>query len=137
MKPLMPLSILCLAAACRLCLAQGSGNERIAYAGQQAATADPDKVLLAGTDDALKKLEAAMGGLLVVFDSGLDRERARLGVPLATFADTALSVAYDVNGKGAMAQWKFSESTARGNKLRYQVFMGEAGALGFVLSAKF
>jgi hypothetical protein len=82
-------------------------------------------------------LSNAVGDYLVAFDSRHDSDRKRVGIPLLSSPGNGFNLAYDIAGRNAMVQWKFSQTTVRGNTLSYQAYLGESGAMSFVMGAKF
>ena len=63
--------------------------------------------------------------------------RKTVGLALTNFSGSPLALAYDPNGKSMMAQWRSSQTTAFGQTFHYQAFVGEAGAVNFVISSRF
>ena len=92
MKPLTALAHLLLLATCSASFAQNA-----------------DKLLTAHARDSRVKLESSVKDYLVVFNSHQDLDRARVGIPLASFADGAVNIAYDLSGRNVMAQWTFAQ----------------------------
>jgi len=135
LKPRHLLILLTVAGATQGVLAQESGALPAGYATTPVAPAD--KALVSDADNARKKAEASLGEYLVAFDSRYDSNRKRVGLPLGSFADDTLHIAYDLSGKNVMAQWRFAQSSALGQKLNYQAYVGESGVVNFVISTKF
>lgn len=96
-----------------------------------------DRGLLAKADSDRKSLELALQNTLVAFDTRHDGGRKKLGVALTSFSGSPLELAYDPNGKSLMAQWRSVHTTAAGQSFQYQAFVGESGAINFVISSKF
>jgi len=96
-----------------------------------------DRGLLAKADSDRKSLELALQNTLVAFDTRHDGGRKKLGVALTSFSNSPLELAYDPNGKSLMAQWRSVHTTAAGQSFQYQAFVGESGAINFVISSKF
>lgn len=101
------------------------------------ASTEQDKAWQAGMDQSRAKIESSLKDYLVVFDAPNTSDGSRLGVPLVSLADNTLNLAYDSTGKGLMAQWKLFQTDERGNKLNYQAYLGSAGAVSLVISARF
>ncbi len=140
MKPRHLLMLLTLAASTQAVCAQGVGVQESAalpagYTASPVATADKAMVLEA--DGARRKAEASLGQYLVAFDSRYDSNRKQVGLPLASLADDTLHLAYDPSGKNVMAQWRFAQTSAMGQKFNYQAYVGESGVVNFVISSKF
>ena len=118
MKPLTALAHLLLLATCSASFAQNA-----------------DKLLTAHARDSRVKLESSVKDYLVVFNSRQDLDRARLGIPLASFADGAVNIAYDLSGRNVMAQWTFAQSSAYGNKIKYRAYVGDSLSFRLILWA--
>jgi len=98
---------------------------------------DADKLLTAHARDSRVKLESSVKDYLVVFNSHQDLDRARVGIPLASFADGAFNIAYDLSGRNVMAQWTFAQSSAYGNKINYRAYVGDSGVVSLAVSTRF
>lgn len=96
-----------------------------------------DRSMHAKADSDRKSLELALQNTLVAFDTRHDGARKKLGVSLTSFSGSPLELAYDPNGKSLMAQWRSVLTTAAGQSFQYQAFVGESGAINFVISSKF
>jgi len=96
-----------------------------------------DKLLVSHARDSRTKLEASVKDYLVVFNSHQDLDRARVGIPLASFADGTVNLAYDVSGRNVMAQWTFAQSSAYGNKVNYRAYFGDSGVVSLAVSTRF
>ena len=96
-----------------------------------------DRSLLAKADSDRKSIELSLQNTLVAFDTRHDGGRKKLGVALTSFSHSPLELAYDPSGKSLMAQWRSVYTTAAGQSFQYQAFVGESGAINFVISSKF
>ncbi len=139
MKPLSSLIMLVLAGSAHVSLAQETGPWSAPSAASLSVVnvADPDKVLQSEMDQSRKKLELILKTYLVAFDSRHDRVRKRVGLPLASFLNGQGSIAYDFAGQNVMAQWRLSSSNLMGKKLNYHAYLGESGAIQFVIRTDF
>jgi len=141
--------ILCLLACCtQLAVAQSLKSPGLtvsvvpvasAYEGVRANpnTNASDRITLAKADQTRNGLEASLKDYLVAFDSQLVKERYRVGLPLASFANKQIDVAYDLSAKNVMAQWRFAQSTTSGQRFDYQAYVGASGGVSLVLSSRF
>ncbi|WP_176451901.1 hypothetical protein [Rhodoferax sp. TH121] len=100
-----------------------------------------DRAMVHRADGQRQQLEDSVKDYLVAFDSRLAapgvQPRKTVGLSLTNFSGSPLSLAYDPNGKSMMAQWRSSQTTAFGQTFQYQAFVGEAGAVNFVISSRF
>jgi hypothetical protein len=96
-----------------------------------------DRALVMKIDDSRRELEASLKEYLVAADTRPDQSRKKVGLTLTTFSGSPLAVAYDPSGKSMMAQWRSEITTASGQVFQYQAFVGEAGAVNFVISSRF
>jgi hypothetical protein len=96
-----------------------------------------DRVMLTKIDDSRKELEASLKDYLVAVDTRPDLSRKKMGLTLTNFSGSPLAVAYDPSAKSVMAQWRSEVTTASGQVFQYQAFVGEAGAVNFVISSRF
>ncbi|APW43851.1 hypothetical protein [Rhodoferax saidenbachensis] len=117
--------------------AQESGALPAGYAAKQTTMAPVDKALVLDAGNTRGKVESSLKGYLVAFDSRAESRRLKVGLPLASFADDTVQIAYDLGGKNVMAQWKFAQSQAMGQKFNYQAYVGESGTVNFVVSSRF
>jgi hypothetical protein len=131
------LTFLMAAVAAQGVWAQESGALPAIYALNQTTMAPADKALVSDAGHTRSKVESSLKGYLVAFDSRSESRRLKVGLPLASFADDTVQIAYDVGGKNVMAQWKFAQSQAMGQKLNYQAYVGESGTVNFVISSRF
>ncbi|MBT9505370.1 hypothetical protein [Rhodoferax sp.] len=95
------------------------------------------RMLVSDAHASLRRIEASLSDYLVAFSPGLDGDRRRLGLPLASVANRGFKVAYDLSGKGVMAQWTYSQVSAKGNSWNFHTYLGQSGGLSFVLRADF
>jgi hypothetical protein len=98
---------------------------------------DRDRALVMKIDDSRRELEASLKEYLVAVDTRPDQSRKLVGLTLTTFSGSPLAVAYDPSGKSMMAQWRSEVKTSSGQVFQYQAFVGEAGAVNFVISSRF
>jgi hypothetical protein len=96
-----------------------------------------DRALVMKIDDSRRELEASLKEYLVAVDTRPDQSRKKVGLTLTTFSGSPLAVAYDPSGKSMMAQWRSEITTSSGQVFQYQAFVGEAGAVNFVISSRF
>jgi hypothetical protein len=127
-----------LTALCQLALADTTAQpEPVLVQSQPVAVSEQDKAMLVRADSTLKSVESSVKGYLVAFKPRMDSEARRVGVPLASFADNTLNLAYDLGNKNVMAQWTFAQSKVLGNEVRYQAFVNESGNASLVLNSRF
>lgn len=126
---LISLAALCAQAAA----AQGVGAWEAAAGSFNAS----DKITLARADQVRSGLELSLRDYLVAFDGRMVNERLRVGLPLASLANQQLDLAYDPAGKNVMAQWHFTQTSFRGNRLDYRAYVGASGNVSMVLSTRF
>lgn len=120
MKPLTATAHLLLLVTCSAAFAQNA-----------------DKLMVSHARDSRTKLESSVKDYLVVFNSHQDMDRARVGIPLASFADGTVNLAYDVSGRNVMAQWTFAQTSAYGNKINYRAYVGDSGVVSVAVSTRF
>ena len=109
----------------------------LAVASQASFAQDADKLLTSQVRDSRMKLEASVKDYLVVFNANQDVDQARLGIPLASFAEGRVNFAYDISGRNLMAQWNFAQTSAYGNKIRYHAYVGDSGVVSLAVSTRF
>jgi len=139
MKHLSVLTLcISLTALCQLALADTQAQPAtVVVQSQPGAASEQDKAMLVRADGTLKGVETSLKGYLVAFKPRMDSEARRVGVPLASFADNTVHLAYDVGNKNVMAQWTFAQSKAMGGEVRYQAFVNESGNASLVLNSRF
>jgi len=139
MKHLSALTLcISLTALCQLALADTPAQPAtVVVQSQPGAASEQDKAMLVRADGTLKSVETSLKGYLVAFKPRMDSEARRVGVPLASFADNTVHLAYDVGNKNVMAQWTFAQSKAMGGEVRYQAFVNESGNASLVLNSRF
>lgn len=134
-------TLICLSICCAPCagLAQAwSGADAASVYGTALNVSNAtDKSLLLRADQSRSALEASLGGYLVAFDTAAVRARPRVGVPLASFSNSGLELAYDVSGQSVMAQWRLSQPSTQGNRIDYRAFVGATGTANLVISTRF
>jgi hypothetical protein len=107
------------------------------YALNAKLPVDPDKAMHSEMASSRQKIASSVDGYLVAFDSKHDGFQKRVGLPLTTFGDSPVGLAYDLTGKNLMAQWNLSQGNSRGDKLNYRAFLGQTGDVSFVIRASF
>jgi hypothetical protein len=137
LKPPFTLLLLLFAVVSQVSFAQESGVVPSRYASMPPTSADSDKVLLSEVDKSVKRIESSLQEYFVAFDSRHDSNRKRVGLPLASFADGAVGVAFDISGRSLMVQWKITQFSAYGNKISYHAYLGESGMVNFAVSTNF
>jgi hypothetical protein len=98
---------------------------------------DQDRAIVMKIDDSRRELEASLKDYLVAVDTRPDQSRKTVGLTLTNFSGSPLAVAYDPSGKSMMAQWRSDVTTSSGQVFQYQAFVGEGGAVNFVISSRF
>jgi hypothetical protein len=127
-----------LTSLCQLALADAPAQpEPVVIQSQPLVASEQDKAMLVRADSTLKSVETSVKGYLVAFKPRMDSEARRVGVPLASFADNTVHLAYDVGNKNVMAQWTFAQSKVMGGEVRYQAFVNESGNASLVLNSRF
>lgn len=100
-----------------------------------------DRALVMRADGQRKQLENSLKDYVVAFDSRVERPgelpRKTVGLAVTSFSGSPLALAYDPNGKSMMAQWRSEHTTAFGQTFQYQAFVGQSGAVNFVVSSRF
>lgn len=94
-------------------------------------------MLVSDAHASLRRIEASLSDYLVAFGPGLDGDPRRPGLPLASVVDRGFKVAYDLSGKSVMAQWTYSQVSAKGSRLNFHTYLAQSGGLNFVLRADF
>ena len=84
-----------------------------------------------------KSIGLLLHNTVVAFDTRYDGTHKKIGVSLTSFSNSPLELAYDPTGKSLIAQWRSVHTTAAGQSFQYQAFVGESGAINFVVSSKF
>lgn len=100
-----------------------------------------DRAIVLRADGQRKHLENSLKDYVVAFDSRVERPgelpRKTVGLAVTSFSGSPLALAYDPHAKSMMAQWRSEHTTAFGQTFQYQAFVGEAGAVNFVISSRF
>jgi hypothetical protein len=100
-----------------------------------------DRAMVLRADGQRRQMEDSVKDYLVAFDSRIAPPgalpRKTVGLSLTNFSGSPLALAYDPNGKSMMAQWRSVQSLGSGLSVQYQAFVGEAGAVNFVISSRF
>lgn len=100
-----------------------------------------DRAMVLRADGQRRQIEDSVKDYLVAFDSRVAAPgtlpRKTVGLSLTNFSGSPLSLAYDPNGKSMMARWRSVQTTAFGQTIQYQAFVGEAGAVNFLISSRF
>lgn len=103
----------------------------------RSAQGEQDRAIVMKIDDSRRELEASLKDYLVAVDTRSDQSRKTVGLTLTNFSGSPLAVAYDPSGKSMMAQWRSEVKTLSGQVFQYQAFVGEGGAVNFVISSRF
>ena len=101
------------------------------------SVSEQDKAMLKKADSTLKGLENSLKDYAVALKPRADSEQRHVGLPLASFGDDNLHVAYDLATKSMAAQWRFAQTKVLGQTLHYQAFVGESGTASLQLSTRF
>lgn len=134
-------NLICLGICCAPCagLAQSWTGTDVAPAYDAARNTSnaSDKTLLLQSDRSRNKLEAALSGYVVAYNSAAVGVRPRVGVPLTTIPNAGLELAYDVSGQSVMAQWRLSQPSSLGNRVDLRAFVDTSGTASLVISTRF
>lgn len=88
-------------------------------------------------DDRRSALEGQLKTYLVPLAYGINRQRPKVGLPLAASADGKLQLAYDTSAKNVVAVWQLA-SLQRGDcQLHYQAGLSPSNGLSFALVSRF
>ena len=138
MSPLTALHTLLLIVVCPLALAQNVDTAPSRYAASLVQPVSVDAQITAEVDTKKKKFESIVREYLVAFNSSHDgQNQARVGLPLAAFAQNLIHVAYDLKDNSVMMQWKFSQLTKRGVEWNFNAFLSQTQTAAIVVSANF
>lgn len=128
-------------ALCASLTSQAFGQEAISLtrlpSGAAPSLNQSDRSLLDKAVAERKSIGLLMHNTVVAFDTRYDGARKKIGVSLTSFSNSPLELAYDPTGKSLIAQWRSVHTTAAGQSFQYQAFVGESGAINFVVSSKF
>ncbi|CAM8656068.1 hypothetical protein MCEMSEM18_00589 [Comamonadaceae bacterium] len=128
-------------ALCASLTSQAFGQEAISLtrlpSGAAPSLNQSDRSLLDKAVAERKPIGLLLHNTVVAFDTRYDGARKKIGVSLTSFSNSPLELAYDPTGKSLIAQWRSVHTTAAGQSFQYQAFVGESGAINFVLSSKF
>ena len=128
-------------ALCASLTSQAFGQEAISLtrlpSGAAPSLNQSDRSLLDKAVAERKSIGLLLHNTVVAFDTGYDGARKKIGVSLTSFSNSPLELAYDPTGKSLIAQWRSVHTTAAGQSFQYQAFVGESGAINFVVSSKF
>jgi hypothetical protein len=120
---------------------QAFGQEAISLtrlpSGAAPSLNQSDRSLLDKAVAERKSIGLLLHNTVVAFDTRYDGARKKIGVSLTSFSNSPLELAYDPTGKSLIAQWRSVHTTAAGQSFQYQAFVGESGAINFVVSSKF
>ena len=124
---------------CVVCCALLGTVVHAQYVLAPAATpvSEQDKAMLKKADTTLKGLENSLKEYAVALKPRADSEQRHVGVPITSFGDDNLQLAYDLATKSMAAQWHFAQTKVLGQTLHYQAFIGESGTASLQLSARF
>lgn len=129
---------LLMALACPLCFAQDISPTVSRYPANLAQPTHADAALAAQMAKDRQKIAAQLRDYLVAFDASDGGQRkVRVGLPLTSFADQQVRLAYDVAGGGVMMQWHLSELTHRGTLWQFNAFVNQAKTATLAVSANF
>ena len=128
-------------ALCASLTSQAFGQEAISLtrlpSGAAPSLNQSDRSLLDKAVAERKSIGLLLHNTVVAFDTRYDGARKKIGVSLTSFSNSPLELAYDPTGKSLIAQWRSVHTTAAGQSFQYQAFVGESGAINFVLSSRF
>ena len=128
-------------ALCASLTSQAFGQEAISLtrlpSGAAPSLNQSDRSLLDRAVAERKSIGLLLHNTVVAFDTRYDGARKKIGVSLTSFSNSPLELAYDPTGKSLIAQWRSVHTTAAGQSFQYQAFVGESGAINFVVSSKF
>ncbi|MDT7523631.1 hypothetical protein RAE21_14660 [Rhodoferax sp. TBRC 17198] len=128
-------------ALCASLTSQAFGQEAISLtrlpSGAAPSLNQSDRSLLDKAVAERKSIGLLLHNTVVAFDTRYDGARKKIGVSLTSFSNSPLELAYDPTGKSLIAQWRSVHTTAAGQSFQYQAFVGESGAINFVVSSKF
>ena len=128
-------------ALCASLTSQAFGQEVISLtrlpSGAAPSLNQSDRSLLDKAVAERKSIGLLLHNTVVAFDTRYDGARKKIGVSLTSFSNSPLELAYDPTGKSLIAQWRSVHTTAAGQSFQYQAFVGESGAINFVVSSKF
>lgn len=128
-------------ALCASLTSQAFGQEAISLtrlpSGAAPSLNQSDRSLLDKAVAERKSIGLLLHNTVVAFDTRYDGAHKKIGVSLTSFSNSPLELAYDPTGKSLIAQWRSVHTTAAGQSFQYQAFVGESGAINFVLSSKF
>ncbi|MDZ7890311.1 MAG: hypothetical protein U5L73_00985 [Rhodoferax sp.] len=128
-------------ALCASLTSQAFGQEAISLtrlpSGAAPSLNQSDRSLLDEAVAERKSIGLLLHNTVVAFDTRYDGTHKKIGVALTSFSNSPLELAYDPTGKSLIAQWRSVYTTAAGQSFQYQAFVGESGAINFVVSSKF
>ena len=128
-------------ALCASLTSQAFGQEAISLtrlpSGAAPSLNQSDRSLLDKAVAERKSIGLLLHNTVVAFDTRYDGAHKKIGVSLTSFSNSPLELAYDPTGKSLIAQWRSVHTTAAGQSFQYQAFVGESGAINFVVSSKF
>ncbi len=128
-------------ALCASLTSQAFGQEAISLtrlpSGAAPSLNQSDRSLLDKAVAERKSIGLLLHNTVVAFDTRYDGTHKKIGVSLTSFSNSPLELAYDPTGKSLIAQWRSVHTTAAGQSFQYQAFVGETGAINFVVSSKF
>ena len=128
-------------ALCASLTSQAFGQEAISLtrlpSGAAPSLNQSDRSLLDKAVAERKSIGLLLHNTVVAFDTRYDGARKKIGVSLTSFSNSPLELAYDPTSKSLIAQWRSVHTTAAGQSFQYQAFVGEFGAINFVVSSKF
>ena len=105
--------------------------------GQGPVSANTDQALTIQAVQARSQIENSVSNFLVPLNGySPTNQQQHLGMPVASTGDDRLHIAYDLSGKGLVAQWNLIQTTVEGQRFDYQAQVGETGAVRFVINTR-
>jgi len=127
-----------LAMVCPLGFGQTTGKVVSRYDAALVKPPSTDTKLTKQMTNQRKQLESMIDGYLVAFNASHGNVyRVHVGVPLATFADKLVQVAYDVADNSVMMQWNLSTLTRSGTEWKVNAFVNQSQTAAIAVSANF
>lgn len=138
MRTLNALIKLLMTLVCPLCFAQDAAQAPSRYAKSLAQPVNADAELNASMSEKRQKIESVVREYLVAFDARHDAQHhVHLGLPLTSFANDLVHVAYDLAGRNVMMQWNFSKLSHQGTKWNFNAFVSQSKTAAITVSADF
>lgn len=138
MKTLNAFFKLLMTLACPLCFAQDVAQAPSRYATNLAQPVVADFELSASMSVKRQKIESVLQGYLVAFDASHDAQRhVRVGLPLTSFANNLVQMAYDIADHGVMLQWNLAKLSHQGTQWKFNAFVSQSKTTAITVSASF